>query len=398
MTDKLEQQPVVIVGGGAIGSAIAYFLTLRQPGLPVVVIERDPSYAQASSALSASSIRQQFSTGINIALSQFGIGFLRNLHSALAVGESRPDVGLVEDGYLYLATPAGESVLRENHALQRMHGVDVALLRPQELAQRFPWLNVDDIALGSLGLSAEGWFDGYLLLQSLKAKAQSQGVRYLRAEAVGVEQAASDGVRHVQAVLLADGTRIACRAMVNAAGAWARPVAGWLDIDLPVHGRRRTVFNMTSPEPLPRCPLLIDPSGIWLRPEGKGFICGFCPEERLDANDIPLEVEHEAFESHVWPTLAERIPSFEALRVQSAWAGYYEMNLFDHNAIIGLHPACDNLYFANGFSGHGLQQCPAAGRAMAELILTGGYQSLDVSPLGFERILRNEPLVEKCVI
>lgn len=394
----MQELPIVIVGGGAIGSAIAYFLTLQQPGLPVLVVERDPSYAQASSALSASSIRQQFSTAINIALSQFGIGFLRNLKTELAVGTDQPDIGLVEDGYLYLATQAGEAVLRDNHGLQRAHDVDVALLDPDALKTRFPWLNVDDIVLGSLGLSAEGWFDGYLLMQSLKAKAVSQGVKYLRAEAVGVAHSRHDGVAHVDAVLLADGTRIACRAMVNAAGAWARPVAGWLDIDLPVHGKRRTVFNLSSPARLPQCPLLIDPSGIWLRPEGQGFIAGFCPEEGDDGNDIPLDVEHDAFENFVWPTLAERIPGFEALRVESAWAGYYEMNLFDHNAIIGLHPSCDNAYFANGFSGHGLQQSPAAGRAIAELVLTGRYQTLDVSPLGWERLLRNEPLLEKCII
>ena len=394
----MQELPIVIVGGGAIGSAIAYFLTLQQPGLPVLVIERDPSYAQASSALSASSIRQQFSTAINIALSQFGIGFLRNLKTELAVGNDQPDIGLVEGGYLYLATQAGEAVLRDNHTLQRAHDVDVALLDSEALKARFPWLNVDDIVLGSLGLSAEGWFDGYLLMQSLKAKAISQGVKYLRAEAVGVAHSRHDGVAHVEAVLLADGTRIACRAMVNAAGAWAKPVAGWLDIDLPVHGKRRTVFNLSSPAKLPKCPLLIDPSGIWLRPEGHGFIAGFCPEEGDDGNDIPLDVEHNAFENFVWPTLAERIPGFEALRVESAWAGYYEMNLFDHNAIIGLHPSCDNAYFANGFSGHGLQQSPAAGRAIAELVLTGRYQTLDVSPLGWERLLRNEPLLEKCII
>ena len=394
----MQELPIVIVGGGAIGSAIAYFLTLQQPGLPVLVIERDPSYAQASSALSASSIRQQFSTAINIALSQFGIGFLRNLKTELAVGNDQPDIGLVEDGYLYLATQAGEAVLRDNHTLQRAHDVDVALLDSEALKARFPWLNVDDIVLGSLGLSAEGWFDGYLLMQSLKAKAVSQGVKYLRAGAVGVAHSRHDGVAHVEAVLLADGTRIACRAMVNAAGAWAKPVAAWLDIDLPVHGKRRTVFNLSSPAKLPKCPLLIDPSGIWLRPEGHGFIAGFCPEEGDDGNDIPLDVEHNAFENFVWPTLAERIPGFEALRVESAWAGYYEMNLFDHNAIIGLHPSCDNAYFANGFSGHGLQQSPAAGRAIAELVLTGRYQTLDVSPLGWERLLRNEPLLEKCII
>ena len=158
------------------------------------------------------------------------------------------------------------------------------------------------------------------------------------------------------------------------------------------------MFNLASPAALPGCPLLIDTSGIWLRPEGKGFICGFAPDADNDADFAPLEPEHAAFEEHIWPLLAERIPGFEALRMQGAWAGYYEMNTFDHNAIVGLHPACDNLVFANGFSGHGLQQCPAVGRGVAELLLTGSYQSLDLSPLSIERIARNAPLLERNVI
>ncbi|MGP1681239.1 MAG: NAD(P)/FAD-dependent oxidoreductase [Giesbergeria sp.] len=389
---------IAIVGGGAIGSAIACFLTHMAPGRPVVVVERDPSYAQASSALSASSIRQQFSSGINIALSQFGIEFLRDIGAHLQVGGERPDIGLVEAGYLYLASPAGETVLRANHAVQRTHGADVALLTPSELRERFAWLDTTGIALGSLGLSAEGWFDGYSLLQALRRKAQAQGARYLQADAIGVDTQASDGVQHITALRLASGERLACSAIVNAAGPWARTVAQWLSIDLPVRARRRTVFHFSCPEALPGCPLLIDPSGIWLRPEGANFIAGYSPPEDDDPDDAPLDPEHAAFENHVWPLLAERIPAFEALRLHSAWAGYYEMNLFDHNAIVGLHPACDNLYFANGFSGHGLQHSPAIGRGLAELIHTGHWQTLDLAPLQWQRILDNRPLIERNVI
>ena len=390
--------PIAIVGGGAIGSAIAYFLTLMAPERPVAVVERDFSYAQASSALSASSIRQQFSSPINIAISQFGIEFLRDIGARLQVNGEQPDIGLSEAGYLYLASPAGEAVLRDKHAVQRRMGADVALLTCAELQERFPWLTTQGLALGALGMSAEGWFDGYSLLQALRRKAQAQGVRYVQAEAVGMDTQANNGVQHIHALRLKDGTHLPCSAVVNAAGPWARAVAAWLDIDLPVFARRRTVFHFSCPQPLPGCPLLIDTSGIWLRPEGSGFIAGYCPPEDQDPDGAPLEPEHAAFENHVWPTLAERIPAFEALRLHTAWAGYYEMNAFDHNAIVGRHPACDNLYFANGFSGHGLQQSPAVGRGLAELILTGRWQTLDLSPLAFQRILDNRPLLECNVI
>lgn len=382
-----------------MGSAIAFFLSQSQPGPRITVVERDFAYTRASSALSASSIRQQFSTAINIQISQFGIDFLRALPTQLGLGDACPAIGLHEGGYLYLARPgAGEQVLRDNHAQQTRLGVDVALLDAQALGRRFPWLATSDLALGSLGLSGEGWFDGYSLLQAFRQAAQARGVRYLQAEAVGVDVVSHDGVAHVQALRLADGSHLPCTTLVNAAGPWAREVATWVGIDLPVRARRRTVFHVSCPQPLPGCPLLIDTSGIWLRPEGSGFITGFAPEAAHDLDDLPLEPEHEAFETHVWPTLAERIPAFEALKVRSAWAGYYEMNTVDHNAIVGLHPACDNLVFANGFSGHGLQQSPAVGRGVAELIAHGQYQSLDLAPVGWARILQGRPLLERNVI
>jgi FAD-dependent oxidoreductase domain-containing protein 1 len=391
--------PVVIVGGGAVGSAVAYFLT-ADPACdgPVVVVERDPTYARASSALSASSIRQQFSTPINIALSRFGIAFLREIGTRLAVDGENPEVGLVEPGYLFLASPAGVPVLEANHRVQRALGADVALLDPAALRRRFPWLATDGIAGGSLGLTGEGWFDGYALLQALKRKARALGAQYRKAEAVALERA---GAR-IDAVRLDDGSRLACRAVVNAAGPWAARVAALADVDLPVRARRRSVFGFACRDRLPGCPLVIDPSGVWFRPEGAQFIGGVAPPADDDPDEDPdrgpLEPDHRLFDDIVWPALAARVPAFEAIKPRRAWAGYYEHNTFDQNGIVGRHPAVTNFIFANGFSGHGIQQAPAVGRAVAELILHGRYRSLDLAPLGFERILAGTPLRELNIV
>lgn len=394
MRNTTPSQKIVIAGGGVIGSAIAYFLAShpRFAG-EVTVIERDPTYAQASSALSASSIRQQFSQPVNIAVSQFGIQFLRNIHQHLAVDGSVPEIGLAERGYLYLATDAGAATLRENHATQRAMGVEVALLEPAQLRQRFPWLNADDLALGSLGLAGEGWFDGYGLLMAFKQKARSLGVQYVKAEATGFVHSAG----RVTAVALQGGAQLPCDWAVNAAGAWARPLMAGTGLDLPVYGRRRCVYAFASPAKTPDCPLVIDTSGLWFRPEGDIWICGLPPAEGNDDNDAPLDVDHELFDQ-AWLTLAHRVPGFEALRLQRAWAGYYEYNTLDHNALLGPHPALPNLLLANGFSGHGLQQSPAVGRGLAEWICEGAYTSLDLSPLAAGRLVSGEALIEKNVI
>ena len=388
-------QRVVIIGGGAIGSSIAYFL-LSDPAFrgEVTVIERDPSYTQASSALSASSIRQQFSTSINIEIGRFGIEFLRESGERLAVHGDAPDIGLLEHGYLFLASAPGASILERSHGLQHALGVDVALLEPHALRQRFHWLATDGVALGSLGLSGEGWFDGYGLLQAYRGKARSLGATYVTGSAAGF---ATSGNR-VTAVRLADGSSISCDFAVNAAGPWAAAVARWLGIDLPVRARRRCVFVFTCPTPITPCPLVVEPTGVWFRPEGRGFICGVSPDAGQDPDDLPLEVDHRLFDEIIWPTLAARVPAFEALRQTSAWAGYYEYNTFDQNGIVGLHPAWRNLALANGFSGHGIQQSPAVGRGVAELIVHGGYRTLDLSPLAFERIVEDRPLVELAVV
>ncbi len=386
---------VVIVGGGVIGSSIAYFLRASDPAIDVTVIERDPTYARSSSALSAASIRQQFSTPLSVQMSLFGIEFLRSIGERLEIDGAKPSIDLHEGGYLFLATPAGAATLRDNHALQTRLGADISLLDPHALHARFPWLNTDDLAAGALGESGEGWFDGYGLVQALRKKAQTLGARYVAAD---VSALTRDG-RRVAQVVTASGETYACDVVVNAAGAWSRRVASMVGIDIPVFARRRSIFNVTSPARLEHCPLLIDPTGVYFRPEGTSFICGTSPRPDNDPDDLPLdEVDHAIFDDVIWPTLAHRVPQFEALRVQNCWSGYYEYNVFDHNAIIGGHPDVDNCIFANGFSGHGLQQGPATGRGVSELILHGRYTTLDLTALGFERVLENQPIVEKNVV
>jgi FAD-dependent oxidoreductase domain-containing protein 1 len=366
---------VAIIGAGIVGACTAYFLARLEPALRVLLIERDRSFARASSALSASSIRQQFCVPVNIAMSRFGLEFLRAMQ-----------IELHEHGYLYLGDA---EPLARLHGVQKAHGADIALLSSWALKERFPWLNVEDIELGSLGLSGEGWFDGPALHAAVLRR---QPARILQAEARGFDIQGGE----VRAVRLADGTRIACRHAVNAAGPWARSLAAAAGIALPVHARRRTVFVLSCPTPLPGCPLVVDPAGFWFRPEGRYFIGDAAP--RCDADDLPLEPDYTEFDEGLWARMAHRVPAFEALRVERAWAGYYEMNLFDHNAIIGAHPSVRNLWFANGFSGHGLQHAPAAGRGLAELIAHGAFSSLELSPLGFERLLSAQPLREANVI
>lgn len=386
---------VVIMGGAAVGSAAAYFLT-ADPSFngTVLVIEQDLSYQQCATALSAASIRHQFSTPENIMMSQFGTEFLRNFGAQLEVDGQQPDAAFHEGGYLFLASPTGMDVLRANHTIQKALGVDVALLEPAQLHARFPWLNTEDLAGGSLGLSGEGWLDAYGMMQGMRKKAIAQGARWLQGKVIGIER---EGQR-ATGVTLADNTRIQCDFLINAAGTGATRLARQAGIHLPVQSHKRCVFYVQCPTQLPGCPMVIDPSGAYFRPEGPGFIAGISPDPENDPECEDFDVSHELFDDVLWPLLANRVPAFEALRNTRSWAGHYDMNTLDQNVIIGAHPDVGNLLFANGFSGHGMQQSPAVGRALSELVVHGQFQTLDLSRLGWDRVLKDEPLIEVNVV
>lgn len=406
MSSASASADIVIVGGAAIGSSVAYHLA-SDPSFKgkVIVVEKDPTYRLSASALSAASIRQQFSSAVNIRVSLFGIEFLRNIGQHLAVDGEAPSIDLHEGGYLYVAGDGGRKVLEQNQSLQQQEGADVALYAAEMLRSKFSWLNTSDLICGTYGVSGEGWFDGWALLQAFRKKARSLGVEYRQGEVVGYVVEAG----RITGVELADGSRIACAVAVNASGTHGARLAATAGVDIPVKSMKRYVYSFTCKGEVENCPLLIDTSGAYVRPEGKRgndgqmFICGSSPPAELDREWVETDADVEDvdwsfFEEYVWAPLAHRVPAFEAIKPGRAWAGPYDMNSLDGNAILG--PAVDvpNLYLANGFSGHGLQQSPAVGRGLAEHILSGRYLTLDLADLGHERIVAGSPLREANII
>ena len=383
----------VIVGGAVIGSAVAWWLTeLGVPGR-VLVVERDPTYEFSSTARSSSGIRQQFSTPVNVLISQFGVSFIREFAERL--GEDGCDLAFREHGYLVCCTPAGEATARALVELQRSLGAQTVYLTAEEVADRFPYVRSDDLAGASWGAGAEGWFDAMGLMQGFRKSARRRGVEYVANEVVALDR---EGGR-IAAVRLPSGERIACGHLVNAAGTGARRVARMAGLDLAVEARKRHSFLFSCPDPVPGAmPLVTDPSGIYVRPEGPWFLTGLASDPDLEADPDDFDTDHALFEQTIWPLIAHRVPQFERARVERFYTGHYAYNTLDQNAVIGPAPELPNFLFANGFSGHGLQQAPAVGRGVAELILYGGYRSLDLSPLGAERMAAGRPLRETAVI
>ena len=393
----MEKYDVVILGGAVMGSSTAYFLA-GNPNFngTVLVIEKDPTYAKSSTCLSAGGIRQQFSNTENILLSKFGAEFIKHINSYLQVENDDPvNVDFTENGYLILATQAGMPVLMKNHETQIAAGANVHILEKEQLKEKFDWLNVDDIAAGSYNIPDSGWFDPHCLTMALKNKAKRLGVTYMTDEVVGLERTGDQ----VTAVQLSSGKRIGGGMFVNAAGPKAAQVAEMAGIDdLPVHSRKRFVFLYKCNTRLSGCPLVVDPTGAYFRPEGQYYICGISPDEKNDPDCDDFDMDYSVFEETLWPILAERVPAFDAIKRISSWAGHYEFNVKDQNAIIGPHPVVENFIFINGFSGHGLQQGPGAGRGVSELITYGKYQTLDLSCFEFERFAKNQLYIELNIV
>lgn len=383
-----KKETVVIIGGAIMGSFTAYFLKKQGFAGRVLVIERDPSYQRSSTALSAAAIRTQFGCDFNARMSLFGAEMFRNLMDWFG---PKADIGFVERGYLILHESGGDEELV---ARQNALGADVSSLTPAQLQERFSWLNTEDLGCGTFGNRHEGWYDAWSLLRAVRATAKELGVEYLGADAtrINVQDSLATGVT------LSDGAKISADWVVNAAGALSAKVMAGLGIDLPVLPKKRTVFNLKTPLSNTDFPMLFDISGAWIRPEGSGFIASIAPDPNNDPDaEGDFEPDYYLFEDCLWPNLAHRIPELESLRMTGAWAGHYEVNTLDHNGIIGPHDEISNLMFATGFSGHGLMHAPAVGRSIAELIRTGGFETLDLSPLGFTRITTNTPINEAVV-
>jgi glycine/D-amino acid oxidase-like deaminating enzyme len=389
----MAHSDIVIIGGAIVGSSIAYFL--REEGFAgrIALIERDPQFARSATTLSCASIRQQFSAPENIRLSQFTLGLFRDLKARFGTDA---DIGFHEKGYLILASAAGEAVLRANHRVQAAEGADIVLEDAAALEQRFPWLSAEGIVAGAYGLSGEGWFDAHALLSLFRKALRDRAIDFVQDSVIGVRAGSGKAI----GVTLAGGAMIDAGIVINAAGPQAGAVAALAGLSLPVEPRKRSVFVFEARESFGDMPLIVDPSGIYVRPEGAVYITGGAEPHETDAAADPADFEPEwhYFVEAIWPVLAARIPAFVAIKATRAWAGHYDDNTLDQNAVIGPHPDMPNFLFCNGFSGHGLQQAPAAGRAIAELVVHGACRTVDCSAFSYARIAEGRPFRELNVI
>jgi glycine/D-amino acid oxidase-like deaminating enzyme len=391
---------VIIVGGAIMGSSAAWFLS-DDPDFDgsVLVVEKDPSYEFASTTHTNSCMRQQFSEELNVRISQFAADFVTNLPRYMGDDDRVPDLKVHNFGYMYLADNNGfANVLRANQATQVAAGAGTQLMTPDQIKAAYPFYNVDDIVLGSINTVNEGFWDGSAVFDWWRRSARERGVEYIQNEVVAITKNPA-GAR-VESVTLKSGDVIACGTLLNASGPRAIETAKMAGLTIPVEPRKRFSWVFSAEQPLDRdLPLTIDPSGVHVRENGGGtYQCGAHSEIDPAVAYDDFQIDHAMWQDHVWPILATRIPQFEAIKVQSEWAGHYAYNTFDQNAIMGPHTEVENFYFLNGFSGHGLQQSPAMGRGTAELMVHGAYKTLDLSPFNFDRIAANRPIIEKAII
>jgi len=390
---------VVIVGGAMFGSSLAWWLT-QTSGFDgtVLVIERDPTYEFASTSHTNSCIRQQFSSTINIQVSQFGVQFIKNFRKFMGDDPEVPQLALQSFGYMYLAdTPELAQTLLRNQQIQTSLGAGTRHLSRDEIAAAYPFYQLDDILAGNHNLVDEGYFDGGTMFDWFKRKAKRGGVEFINDEVVAMTKS-QDG-KTIDAVVLKSGNQVACGTVVNASGPRAIATAQMAGISLPVEPRKRYTFIFDAAEPLDRdLPLTVDPSGVHLRSDGKYYMAGCPPDEDPAVAFDDFIFDHSLWENKVWPAIATRIPQFERIKVINEWVGHYAYNTLDQNAILGRHSDVRNFMFMNGFSGHGLQQAPAIGRGVAELIAYGEYRSLDLTPFDYQRIESKRSMVEQAII
>ena len=396
-TTLQKSYDVIIIGGAMIGTSIAWF-TSANPDFKgkILVIEKDPSLEFSSTARSNSSIRQQFSNELNIKISQFSADYICNFKSWMGNDERITKIFFDKIGYLYLANKKHNfENFEKNKNLQNSLGIPTKILNAAELSQSFPFLNTKGLLGGSYNVFNEGYFDAMTILKWWKKKSIENEVKYLKAEVTSLNKIG----KKIVSIRLKNGTTIKADFIVNATGVRAKELVNTKNFKLPVEPRKRYTFLFKTKEPvIKKLPLIIDPSGLHVRSDSSQFLCGCAPEKDLKTSYDDFCLDQNLWEKGIWPILAERIPHFESIKLVNSWAGHYEYNFFDQNALVGLHPEFSNFYLANGFSGHGLQQSPAIGRGISELIIYKKYKSLDLKPLEPSRVLENKPFLERAII
>jgi len=376
-----------------MGSSIAYHLA--NDGFPgrIAVFEKDSTYEFSSTTLSAGGVREQFSTEVNIRISQYSIDFYEKFDEARAVNGEKAHAEFRQRGYLFLASETNWPLIQSHCQFQKKLGAKVELLSVEETLKIIPHLNPEGLVGASFG-QRDGYLDPYGTLQGFVRKARSLGVHYIYDEVTGILREGS----RVTGVITRKGDKYTGAAVVNAAGPWAAEVGKMAEVNLPVDPVRRMIFVFQPSEIFNYdLPLVIDVTGLYFRHEtGKVIMAG---KSILDEPPgFNFKVDNAFFNQTMWPILADRIPVFDRLKLIKGWSGLYEINRLDSNALLGEYPGLKGFYMAIGFSGHGFQQAPAVGKAMSELIRLGRYETIDVSPLNYERVISGKLVIEEEVV
>ena len=384
---------VVIIGGGIVGSSIAYHLANDGLNGRIAVFEKDPTYEFSSTTLSAGGVREQFSAEVNIRISQYSIDFYEKFDEVMAANGEKAHAGFRQRGYLFLGNEKNWPLIKSHFQLQKSLGAKVELLSMEETLKRIPHLDPEGLVGASFG-RRDGYLDPYGTLQGFIKKARSLGVNYVYDEIADILK---EGTR-VTGVVTRKGERYSAGIIVNAAGPWAAEVGRMAGVNLPVDAVRRMIFVFQPSEIFDYdLPLVIDVSGLYFRHEtGKVIMTGMSILD--EPPGFNFKVDNSFFNQTMWPILADRIPVFDRLKLIKGWAGLYEINRLDSNALLGAHPELEGFYMAIGFSGHGFQQAPAVGKAISELIRLGRYETMDVSPLHYNRTFTGRLVIEEEVV
>ena len=379
---------VVIIGGGIVGSSIAYHL-VAAGCKNVLVIERETAQGKGSTGKSMGGVRAQFSTPVNIQMSLYSIPFYSTFEERLGYPcDYRPQ------GYLFCATNEKHmAYLRANYEKQVAMGLKhVRLVAGDEIRNMFPQLRGDDIVGGSF-CSTDGFVDPYSAMVGFITWAADHGATlWKNATVTGISRS------HGGFEVATTRDTVSTRAVVNCAGAWAAGIAKMVGIELPVEPLRRMLVPTEPFDQFPHtAPMIIDMStGFHFRPESRGFLLAWNDPEETPGYKMDFE---PTFIEKILTRAADRVPVFEnvAVNPKRAWAGLYEMTP-DHHPILGESPTVPGFFFANGFSGHGVMHSPATGKILSDLILTGKTDLIAASLLNFSRFAEGRTIHETAVL
>lgn len=384
---------VVVIGGGIVGTATALHLAEADTGLEVVLVEVDPTYAKAATGKGTGGIRQLFTRPENILLSQYTLDVVEDWDTWAAAGDEPPgDLGWRANGYLFVAGPADVEQLRHNFETQLQYGVDANWLEPAELGARHPELRVDDLA-GAVLSPRDGWLDPTVFVAGVRARARAAGVTVVHDRVIDWIRGHGRDAGRVTGLRLQSGGPLAAEAVMVCAGTWTPELVAALGMALPIEPMRRHEHYVTSSATADDLPFVKDVDGLAIHAHSGGFSIGLVDFDHPGGEDFSVDPSY--FARVVAPATAHRLSGLTDFVEQRVWTGLYDQNRLDGNAVIGNWPGQhDNVYVAAGFSGHGFMHALGVGRGLTEHLLTGDYQTIDLTRLGYDRIAAGRPYAE----